>query len=61
MLEQYFATVDGRSDPRLVDCSGDRVYVAWLAEHSYSGRSVLRRVPLLVAFGEFARSAAPDR
>ena len=30
-------------------------YVTWLAEHGYSARSVLRRVPLLVAFGEFAR------
>lgn len=30
-------------------------YVAWLAEQGYSTRSVLRRVPLLAAFGEFAR------
>lgn len=29
-------------------------YVVWLAEHGYAARSVLRRVPLLVAFGEFA-------
>ena len=28
----------------------------WLAERGYSSRSVLRRVPLLIAFGEFARA-----
>lgn len=30
-------------------------YVAWLAERGYGARSVLRRVPLLVALAEFAR------
>jgi integrase/recombinase XerD len=29
-------------------------YVGWLAERRYASRTVLRRVPLLVAFGEFA-------
>ena len=31
-------------------------YVVWLAEHGYATRSVLRRVPLLVEFGEFGRA-----
>lgn len=31
-------------------------YVGWLAAQGYSQRTVLRRVPLLVAFGEFAKS-----
>lgn len=29
-------------------------YVGWLAEHGYGAKTVWRRVPLLVAFGEFA-------
>ncbi|MGH3370132.1 MAG: site-specific integrase [Nocardioidaceae bacterium] len=29
-------------------------YVAWLSEHGYRERNVLARVPLLVAFGDFA-------
>jgi len=31
-------------------------YVDWLAEHGYSQRTVLRRVPVLVRFGDFARA-----
>ena len=30
-------------------------YAGWLSEQGYSTRTVLRRVPVLVAFGEFAR------
>lgn len=30
-------------------------YVGWLAEQGYGARCVWRRVPLAVAFGEFAR------
>ncbi len=30
-------------------------YAGWLSEQGYSTRTVLRRVPALVAFGEFAR------
>ena len=56
MLETYFVkpqTVDG---VRAVWIGPEiEHYVAWLAERGYSVRSVLRRVPLLVAFGEFAR------
>jgi integrase/recombinase XerD len=56
MLERYFVK------PRTVDrvralWIGPEIerYVVWLAERGYGARSVLRRVPLLVAFGEFAR------
>jgi site-specific recombinase XerD len=56
MLETYFVK------PRTIDriralWIGPEIerYVVWLAERGYSARSVLRRVPLLVAFGEFAR------
>lgn len=31
-------------------------YVGWLAERRYSNKTVLRRIPLLVAFGEFANA-----
>lgn len=31
-------------------------YVGWLAERQYSNRSILRRIPVLVAFGEFAKT-----
>ena len=56
MLEKYFVkpqTVDRIRAAWIgpeIEC-----YVAWLAERGYGARSVLRRVPLLVAFGEFAR------
>jgi integrase/recombinase XerD len=57
MLETYFVK------PRTVDrvraswIGGDiERYVVWLAENGYTTRSVLRRVPLVLAFGEFARA-----
>src|SRR5437868_15547869 len=31
-------------------------YVAWLDERGYAARNVFRRVPILVQFGEFAKS-----
>lgn len=56
MLETYFVK------PQTVDrvrglWIGPEIehYVVWLAEHGYGARTVLRRVPLLAAFGEFAR------
>ena len=56
MLEQYFV-------PKTVDrfmalWIGPAIeeYVRWLAREGYDRRTVLRRVPLLVHFGEFARS-----
>jgi integrase/recombinase XerD len=55
MLERYFVM------PRTVDrirgsWIGSEIeqYVDWLAEREYAPRSVLHRVPVLVAFGEFA-------
>jgi integrase/recombinase XerD len=57
MLESYFVrpqTVD-RIRASWIGAEVER-YVVWLAEHGYSSRTVLRRVPLLIAFGEFARA-----
>jgi len=57
MLEEYFVK------PRTVDrvrasWIGSEIerYVAWMSERGYRARSVLHRVPVLVAFGEFARA-----
>lgn len=55
MLETYFVrpqTVD-RIRGLWIGPEIER-YVAWLAEQGYSTRSVVRCVPLLAAFGEFA-------
>jgi hypothetical protein len=57
MLEAYFVkpqTVD-RIRACWIGCEIER-YVVWLAENGYTTRSVLRRVPLVLAFGEFARA-----
>lgn len=65
MLETYFvkpATVD-RIRASWIAPEIER-YVDWLAEHGYRARNVHARVPVLVAFGEFARGrgaqALPD-
>jgi integrase/recombinase XerD len=55
MLERYFVrpdTVD-RIRAAWIGAEVER-YVVWLGEQGYSGRCVLRRVPLVLAFGEFA-------
>ena len=55
MLERYFvkpATVD-RIRTSWIGSEIEQ-YVEWLTERGYAARSVLHRVPLLVAFGEFA-------
>jgi integrase/recombinase XerD len=57
MLEKYFVrpeTLD-RIGASWIGGEVER-YVAWLDEQGYSSRSVLRRVPLVLAFGEFARA-----
>lgn len=57
MLETYFVkpqTVD-RIRASWIGPEIER-YVAWLTEQGYSARSVYRRVPLVVAFGEFAHA-----
>ncbi|TAL09769.1 MAG: integrase [Nitrospirae bacterium] len=62
MLERYFIrpeTVD-----RIRACwLGDAIetYVAWLTGQSYSTRCVVRRVPLFMQFGEFARKRGVTR
>jgi site-specific recombinase XerD len=56
MLEHYFLrpeTVDRIRSSWIGDAI-DR-YVTWLAEHGYASRNVLRRVPILRHFGDFAR------
>jgi integrase/recombinase XerD len=56
MLETYFAkpeTVE-RIRASWIGSEVER-YVGWLADQGYDARSVWRRVPRLVAFGEFAR------
>jgi integrase/recombinase XerD len=56
MLETYFVrpeTVD-RIRASWIGSQIER-YVSWLAEQGYSARTVLRRVPQVLAFGEFAR------
>ncbi len=57
MMERYFVK------PQTVDriralWLGPEIerYVVWLSEQGYSDRTVLRRVPLLVQFAEFAQS-----
>jgi integrase/recombinase XerD len=55
VLESYFVrpqTVD-RIRAAWIGAEVER-YVGWLAEHGYAARCVRARVPMLVAFGEFA-------
>ena len=57
MLEHYFVLPD--TIDRIRGCwIGQPIekYVAWLAEQGYSARSIYRRVPILMRFGEFAHS-----
>ena len=56
MLETYF--VKPQTVNRIRACwigAEIECYAGWLSEQGYSTRTVLRRVPVLVAFGEFAR------
>lgn len=56
MLEHYFVmpgTVD-RIRASWIASSVER-YVTWMAEQQFSTRTVCRRVPMVVRFGEFAR------
>ena len=57
MLEAYFikpTTID-RIQASWIGADVER-YVVWLDAQGYRPRSVLRRVPMVVAFGEFARA-----
>jgi integrase/recombinase XerD len=61
MLETYFVkpeTVD-RIRASWIAPEIER-YVVWLTESGYTWRSVSRRVPLLVWFGEFARGRGAE-
>ncbi len=55
MLERYFVRPDtiDRIRASWIAEAIER-YVAWLTEHRYASRNVLRRVPLLRGFGDFA-------
>jgi site-specific recombinase XerD len=56
MLDNYYirpATVDRIRSSWIAPAIEQ--YVGWLAEHRYTARSVLRRIPILVSFGEFAK------
>ena len=57
MFEQYYVrpvTVDRIRTSWIAPAIEQ--YVGWLAERRYSNKTVLRRIPLLVAFGEFAKA-----
>jgi len=57
MLERYFVLPD-TIDRIRSSWIGEPIerYVTWLAEKGYAARSIYRRVPILVRFGEFASS-----
>lgn len=58
MLENYFVKPETVDRVRACWIGRDiEVYVGWLHEQSYRPKTILRRVPLLVAFGEFAQAA----
>lgn len=56
MLEQYFVKPETVDRVR-ASWIGPEIesYVSWLAEHRYGAKTIWRRVPIAVAFGEFAR------
>jgi integrase/recombinase XerD len=61
MLEQYFmkpATVD-RIRGSWIAAEIEK-YLAWLVEQGYSAKSIWRRVPIVFAFGEFARGRGAE-
>ena len=56
MLERYYVRPDTVDRIQASWISGAiEQYVRWLSERNYSEKSILRRVPLLVGFGEFAK------
>jgi integrase/recombinase XerD len=61
MLEHYFikpSTIDRFRGSWIAE--EVEAYVAWLVEHGYSTKSIWRRVPIVFAFGEFARAWGAD-
>ena len=56
MLERYYVHPDSVERIRSSWMGAPiEKYVAWLTEQGYAARTVLRRTPLLMEFGEFAR------
>lgn len=56
MIEQYYVRPDTVDRIRTSWIFSEiEQYVSWLTKNQYSSRSVLRRIPLLVAFGEYAK------
>jgi site-specific recombinase XerD len=56
MLEKYYVrieTVDRIRSSWIAPAIEQ--YVSWMAENHYTPRTVLRRIPILVSFGEFAK------
>jgi integrase/recombinase XerD len=57
MLENYYirpTTIDRLHESWIA--SAVEQYVTWMAERLYADRSVSRRIPILVSFGEFAKA-----
>jgi integrase/recombinase XerD len=56
MLERYYVRPDSvdRIRSAWIGASIEK-YVEWLTEQGYAARTVLRRTPLLMEFGEFAQ------
>src|SRR5215469_2471962 len=57
MLEKYYirpTTID-RIHKSWIACAVEQ-YVSWMAERRYTDRSVSRRIPIMVSFGEFAKA-----
>lgn len=62
MLEQYYLRPQ-TADRIRSSWVGRAVeqYVEWLTQRQYASRSVLRRIPILVRFGEFARGCGASQ
>ena len=57
MLERYFVKPDTLDRLRAFWLAEPlERYVVWLTDKGYAPRTILRRVPVIVRFGEFARS-----
>jgi integrase/recombinase XerD len=62
MLERYYVRPD-TVDRVQSSWIGEAVeqYVDWLSQRGYSPRSVLRRIPILIRFGDYARKRGITR
>lgn len=61
MLEHFFvmpSTIDRLHGSWIA--AEMKAYVAWLAERGYSSKTIWRRVPIVFAFGEFARARGAE-